>query len=365
MSLLDRISQGQSPKQRAISETMAALKRHHFSTIHDKMVNAELGALLESISEELRREPEANIAEDFPTLTPRGEVIRGGRIVIITGKSGVGKTRTVEHALRSRPELAGYGTEDDPMEVLPVVAPAPFSLKSLGHEVLRRTGYPIHRDIRETQVWPIVMARLREIGTRILWIDEAQHGDEIRDPEMAQKVKNTFKRILQDREHPVWLILSGTPELSRFAQTDASLQRRIRQVRLGSLSFPSHTGLIKGLITRCIEVCHGLSIGADLMEDETAGRILHAAKGQFGTAVEFVQDAIRECLARNEAVLSVRHFAEVYAARMGVNDPDRNVFLTRHWDAIVVETALYDGSDDEAGFHAEDRVRRVRKGADE
>lgn len=362
MSLLDRIIANQSPRRKAVSETMLRLKSFYFPTFYDEMLNGELDLLFDSMIEELAGRPALRWKPtDATGREVTSEPFRGGRILAISGAAGVGKSRTVQHVLRDRPELSGYASANDPKDLIAVVASAPFTLGSLGNLILRATGYPVTAEVKESSVWPVTRRRLRELDTRILYIDEAQHGDQVPDPEIAQKVLDTLKLTMQDEAHPIWLILSGTPPLARFLQKDASVRRRVRHVTFERLDYSTHADLVKTLIKRTVDICPGLS--SDLaVEDETVGRLMHAANGQFGVIVEYIQDAIGDCLRAGESNLTIHHFAEVYAARTGASTSDRNAFLAHDWESIDVTHSLYDDAVDETRPQAFSRKRRVRRG---
>ena len=105
-SLLARIAAARTPQRRAISETLAKLKSHYFKTAYDEMVEKEISILLESIDEELGDLADEVTALGTEELEEHGvekkEMIRGGRITIISGKAGASKTRTIQHVLRNR-----------------------------------------------------------------------------------------------------------------------------------------------------------------------------------------------------------------------------------------------------------------------
>lgn len=275
--------------------------------------------------------------------------IRGGRALVVTGEAGAGKSRALSHAFNNRPEFAGFGKPGEWCPLLSVVAPSPFTLGALGNEITRKLGYNSRRDIQHSKVWPVVRELTAECGVRILHFDEAQHGDEIKSDLMAQEVENTFKRMMQDEDWPLWLILSGLPKLSRFCQDDASMKRRVRVLPFEALNFPDHVQSVLQTMHDLVALCPSMSCSA-LRSDEFAHRLLHAATYQFGLVIEYVQDAIAECLmAEGGGELSLGHFADVYTIRTGEKDPNLNPFLARRWTAIPVETALFEEVLDEVG----------------
>lgn len=84
---------------------------------------------------------------------------------------------------------------------------------------------------------------------------------------------------------------------------------------------------------------------APSLDESYLARLIHAADGQFGTSVEFIQDAIQEALINGHTSVGPEHFARVYAARSGCS-PDRNVFTEDNWHLINVSMALQDAHAD-------------------
>jgi len=167
---------------------------------------------------------------------------------------------------------------------------------------------------------------------------------------------------MQKAEWPIWLILSGLPELARFCQDDASMRRRVRILRFEPLKFPDHLRAVQKLVRQIVAQCEPLEC-TSLMTDEFSHRLLHAGMYQPGIVVEYVQDAISECLAREEENLVIDHFADVYMSRTGALEDSENVFIASNWLSIHVEGAMFEkASDDvEAAFerrHATGRKRR-------
>ncbi|WP_294642435.1 ATP-binding protein [uncultured Aureimonas sp.] len=338
-AFLDRIRSNQNEKRRSVAQIMGDVLSVHLPTAYDADLNDQLDWLLDSMLLELECRNGA--------ATPRG-MIRGGRVLVVTGEAGAGKSAAIDHALRNRPEFAGYGIEGAWSPVDSVVAPSPFTLGALGNAIVRRSGYEGRRDIQHSKVWPVVRELLKERGVRILHIDEAQHGDEIVNQVAFREVENTLKRMLQEEDWLVWLILSGLPELARFCQDDKSMKRRVRVLRFEPLRFPDHVETIRDTARRIGEACPSVNC-TTVMTDEFANRLLHAAMRQFGILVEYIQDAIGECLTAGESALSAVHFADVYSLRTGELDDDMNVFLSRNWASISVETSLYEEVVDDEG----------------
>lgn len=345
-----RIQAHQSKERRSTNEIMGNVLATYLPTAHDRKLNDQIDWLFDTMLLELGQQP--GIA------APAGQ-IRGGRALVVVGEAGAGKSRAISHALLTRPEFEGFGKKGEWSPVVSVVAPSPFTLGALGNEIVRKLGYQGQREIKHSKVWPLVRKLMEECGIRILHIDEAQHGDEITNPVMFQEVENTFKRMMQDSEWLVWIILSGLPELSRFCQNDKSMKRRVRVVDFEPLRFPEHALAVRETVRRIGRACPSIDCET-VLTDEFAHRLLHAAMKQFGILIEYVQDAIAECLMAEETALTVGHFADVYSLRTGEMEDAMNVFLARNWESIAVENALYEERLDEGGRPTGGRRLKVR-----
>ena len=349
-AFFDRVRLNQSAKRRSVNEVMGKVLGTYLSTSYDTEIDAQIDWMLDSILLETGEQP---------GVPAPGEQVRGGRALLVVGEAGAGKSRVLSHALRARPEFEGFGQKGEWSPILSVVAPSPFTLGALGNLIVKAVGYESGREIKHSKVWPFVRELMADRGIRILHIDEAQHGDEIVNPIMFQEVENTFKRMMQDSEWLVWLILSGLPELARFCQDDDSMKRRVRIVRLEPLRFPDHAGTVRDTVRRIAVNCPSIDCST-VMTDEFTNRLLHSAVNQFGILVEYVQDAIGECLTAGDTELTIGHFADVYSIRTGEVEDDMNVFLAANWKAIAVERALYEEVTDEKGRPVGRRLRSRR-----
>ncbi|WP_294641253.1 ATP-binding protein [uncultured Aureimonas sp.] len=337
-AFLASIDDNQTAERKTLFDAMQRVRSVVLSTEYDELLNTEIQVLLDSIKME----------HALASMRQRRSSKRAGRVLIVTGEAGAGKSHALMNAFESRPEFENFGVVGEACPLLSVVAPSPFTLKALGNEIVRKIGYLGERDIPEGEVWPMIRILMKELQIFIIHIDEAQHGDQISNHAVHQAVENTLKRLLQDNDWPLWLILSGLPELARFCQGDRSINRRIHHVRFESLRFPEHAEAVRGTIREISSACPRLDCSA-VLSDEFTARLLHAALHQFGILIEFVQDAILECLQTGKRKLSADHFADAYSARTGETADRLNVFLADDWDKIDVEIALYEQPVDDDG----------------
>ncbi|MCO6393254.1 AAA family ATPase [Aliihoeflea aestuarii] len=276
--------------------------------------------------------------------TPRTDGDRVGRlaeckILALVGRSGAGKTRALERAFANRPEFSGLHELDAGCPLISLKAPSPCTLKQLGIEVLKALGYPLRRDPKEYEVWDMVRERLEMQGIRYLHIDEIQHVTAKANRNRVQNIRDTFKALVQRREWPVSLILSGTPDFVPFLEEDTQIKRRCLNVAFPDLNAEQDHRWVLDRVRKLIEKKTPL---VDVEQDlEIITRLMHASEFQFGTLIEFVQDAALKALDDGLDKLRMSHFADVYAIRTGCPD-DANVFASENWQSIVVGSALQD-----------------------
>lgn len=330
LAFADRIKAHRSEERSAVSGAVAAIQQVYIPTGNDTLLNGELTRLFDSIVRELEWQAEHE----------NTSALRGGRVLIVSGDPGAGKTRALSELFRSRPELEGFGETGAGCSLLSVVAPSPFTLGALGNEIVRKLGYYPRREIKQSEVWPMVKKMFAEHGVRILHIDEAQHGDQV-NWSAAKEIENTLKGLLQDPTWTIWLILSGLPELGRFCQEDGSVLRRTSHVRFAGVSIDDDIEPMREAFRTLMKPCASVSF-EDTLTDEFMMRLIHASGGQFGILIELIHEAIEACLLKGDAELSESHFSDAYAARTGNENDETNIFVADKYDEIDISTSLWE-----------------------
>ena len=297
------------------------------------------------------------------------------RCLALTGESGAGKSSLLERLFAKHPALTNFGVEGELCPLISVSAPAPSTLGGLGREVLHALGYPIARSSDRNVIWEYVRRHLKESRVVALHIDEFQNVTETASkPEVAQ-ILGTLKTLMNSRDWPVALILSGLPSANDVLRMDTQVRRRCRFRRLPSLS-PDDIEMVEGLIA-------GFAGKASLSvttHDDLAARLIHAANDQLGVTIELVIEAVRSALdaADNapsysragrrgkpikEAVrtLDIHNFADAYAARNGC-EAEHNPFVVQNW-ADVDTTIVFEPNHSAPGSDVQARrPRKQRKG---
>ncbi|GEP01726.1 ATP-binding protein [Methylobacterium haplocladii] len=244
-----------------------------------------------------------------------------GRILVLIGETGAGKSRSLKRLFRQRREIVE--------EVLvSVVAPSPCTLMQLGRKMLPELGYPIQRDRKEHLIWEDVRRRIDAQGVRIVHIDEMQHVTQTANVDQKKRILNTIKSLIQGREKPMLLVLSGTCELADFLRTDGQVRRRCKFVELKRLSIEGDVDLIADTLEDLIELTP-LKLEHTVVED-LAARLIHGANYALGITMEIACDAIEEAFLEGSGKLRPSHFAEVYRSRSGCPNSS-NPFLAVGW----------------------------------
>jgi hypothetical protein len=279
---------------------------------------------------------------------------REGRLLVITGASGAGKSHRLKRTLRKHPAFKGYNAESPDSPVVFVNVPSPCTLKQLGRQTLAMTGYPLERDLLEHITWEKVRRRLDQGDKLILIFDEMQHITQNANSAEQEKIANTIKDLLIDEKWRVSVVVCGLPAVADFIRSDIQLRRRARFIRLKPLAMPQGNADIAAMISALAGVA-GLSVGSDI-EHDLAPRLIHSAGRQWGIAIELTHEAIEIALQPDyldlgqdddeidleasprlspDGELTRHHFAQAFEDLMDCTE-DENPFTSRDWTSIRV-----------------------------
>jgi hypothetical protein len=273
------------------------------------------------------------------------------RLLLVTGESGAGKTTAIEKLLHEHPALPGYGRVESGCPVIGVTAPAPCTLHQLGRDLSAALGYPYVGGSKEAKVWEQVRRRLKQRRIILVYIDELQHLTRNANVIERDKVRDTLKLLLIDKEWPVSIMTSGLPEVEEVVKFDPQVRRRKRVVRFEALRLPGDISAIADVLRQFAKIA-GLGTPKDAQTLLTP-RLIHAADYAFGTAVELTQEAIEAALLAGTDTLDLHHFADAYAGRTGC-EASANPFLAARF--IDIDTSVV-REEAEVGNHTEPKRR--------
>jgi type II secretory pathway predicted ATPase ExeA len=311
-----------------LADRMALVRAEYIATDLDERLSVSLDALLRTL---ISRKP----IEEVESQAARNET----RSIVVVGEAGAGKSAALNHAFQTHPVLGGYGTLGSGCPIARVVVPAPCSLKSLGIAILNGLGYPLMRDLRENAVWTRVHEALQISGTVILHLDEMHNLTDKANIKELDAIRKALKGLMISREWPVGLVVSGLPSLVPAMRVIDEVRRRGRFISIPLLSMPDDEPLLEEAMKRCCEIA-----GVELPEgfaNEIGPRLSHASLHRYGIAVEFVHEAIEDCLLGGGGALRIAHFANAYAARTGCGDR-MSPFIAPDWAEIDASQVLLD-----------------------
>ena len=303
-----------------VASIVQSLRSVHIRTPREAEFRAHLDRLLQ-------RDDAGNPLPKPVQFNATGET-RG--IALIDGAGG-GKTTLVDHALRKHPALGAPGDGDAP-RYLNVRVPSPATLKSLGLEILRQSGYPEISDRRERwSIWDLVRKRLQLLGMVVLWIDEAHDLFHTASTREIEDMLKTLKSLMQG-DGAVIVILTGVESLWQIASFEPQVQRRYSKIRLPPVCEATDGDDVWRLICGyCVKAGLAPPDRGDLV-----GRLMHASRYRFGRCIENTVNAIEDALHNGDEALDVQHFAESWAMQEGC-DPGGNVFLAPQWREIDLD----------------------------
>jgi len=292
------------------------LRKTYIRTPRDEMFRLHLDRLL-------KRGTDGCSLPEPVRFTATGET-RG--IALVEGPSG-GKTSLVHHVLSKHPALQ----TDDPMRMLwiGVRVPRPATLKSLGLEVLRQSGYPhASASRKEWDIWCLVRDRLRTLGTVVLWIDEAHDLFRAGKAYQIEDILKMLKSIMQG-DGAVIVVLTGVDTLWKIASYDDQVKRRYSKVTLPPVSSSKDEKALLGVIHH---FSRQVGLEVDLSHD-IVERLVHASRNRFGRCIENIVAALETAVLQGANGLDIQHFAEAWAMQEGC-DRGKNVFLSPQWAQI-------------------------------
>ncbi|WP_245495444.1 TniB family NTP-binding protein [Rhizobium ruizarguesonis] len=313
-----------SPDTEYRSRLLNELKSIHIVTPDDVKITAELDLMV------------ANILA--------GNAVEGYALTI-TGKRGAGKTASLDRSIDAHPSFAPFEGKYNRLSLsLRATTPPSTTLKTLGKELLQRSGYDIALSNDEDENWRTLVRRMKIMQTKVLVLDEFQHVLDAPTSKKYMHLSNSIKNLTQTAGWPIWLIICGVPDIKDFISRDTNgqLDRRAPLVEFeGMKDVKEDWERVEDTIYELAESCK-LELGFALTRDFLL-RLMHGGIWRFGTTVHIIKNALEKSLwdkswSRDRGgLLTVEHFAQGYK-RLARNCPDEtNVFTVKEWHLIQRE----------------------------
>lgn len=320
-----------SVKAVSLADRLAHVNGTYVKSQRDKGLNDAVDRMLGNI---------AGTADDCDVDVGKAEKRRA---LFVIGESGSGKTTAIQRMLAKRPEFQAYADEYG-RQVFPAIsfeAPKPLTLKLLARTGLEAAGYPVVGDRQENLMWNLFKTQIKERSILFLHIDEMQHVIKGSGRNEIQNISDVVKSLIQIKDWPVHAIFSGVPSLAKFLQHDErQLVNRCEVVTFDRIVFPGDAVAMKKIVLHIVKSDAEMEADENLLrDDEFIHRLIHAANGAFGTAIQIVRAAIGHAIYGGRETVAVSDFARVYLGFTGC-PIEKNVFTATRWTEIFPEQAL-------------------------
>ncbi len=269
---------------------------------------------------------------------------REARGLVVIGESGAGKTTLLRRLFETHPDLILMNCETIQADVVSLSIPSPATPKHVGLTCLTALGYPLRRDRTTSIIWEQVHHHLKMRGTMFLHLDEAQDFSNNRSVSDMEAVINTVKSLMQNRDWPVGVILSGMPVLHKLVNHDPQLSRRMTPIEMRQLDPLGDQDMIySSLHQYCAAV--KLELDTNIKSSAFIKRLIHSSAYEFGILVEFIIESIENALLRASNSLSLNDFVCAFRRRSGVVDC-LNPFVIEDFEMIKARSILTNGQNE-------------------
>jgi len=329
---LERIRRMRSEKRQSVSSMMKAVRAGYFGTETDFELDTAMDDMFDDVIETLDAEADPSLA-----LNHVGRIAEGYPLLGL-GASGTRKTSTFNRMIRLRKEFEGfdYAPHLNSSPLISVKAPSPCTLRVLGVTVARAMGLACNDTMAENVIWDLIIENLPARGLRFIHIDEFQHVMENRNVVDIAKIRNAMKRLVQTPGHPVWLLITGMPEIAMAFEGDTQLWRRKIYVLFHDMIFERDVGLCREMVKFFATDKAELTCKA-FDDDDTVHRLMHASLNRLGIAIDIVVKAIRAALKAGSSALESVHFAKSYKVFTGCPDSMNPFLVSGDYTAIEVD----------------------------
>ena len=257
----------------------------------------------------------------------------------IIGPAGTGKTRMAVQAAEEYARAAeASGGREFGFRIISVTVPGRASVRDTCKEILRLLGYPIKANRDEDYLVDLVVSKMEEHRVAGLHLDEVQDAGKYTTGESMRRFTKRFRNLMQSPRWPVCLILTGTMEAKELLNEDKTLSRRCSPIEIPRMRREVDGLVMSRAIREMMEKANLLDTAlVDLTEFQN--RLIHAADGRFGMAIELAIEAIEQARLSGGAELDVEHFAEAYYVRTN-GDDELNPFIAERWKSINTQVLL-------------------------
>lgn len=264
-----------------------------------------------------------------------------GNFFYITGESGSGKTRMVQHLLEKQKVLEPTRTEiGEYRPCLSISLTGATNLRLLGNAIVKATGYESDREMRQGDVWAFLPGRLRRCRVLLIHIDEMQHALKGSQKDL-QLLRDALKALMSMEGWPVSFLLSGLPNTTEISRVDGQVERRNYITLLPAVKLPRERKLIVALMERLSKIAE--IDCKEALEGDVLGRIAHAANYQYGRIGTVIALGLRMAALEESKKLNRMHFSKAYRDHSeAAGRRDMNPFEADNWKQLDAGSFIVD-----------------------
>jgi hypothetical protein len=252
------------------------------------------------------------------TLHRRGRELRQGGGLLVTGHSGIGKSKVL---CFYRDEFPKYDdSEGAVIPVLYVVTPAAPTVKNLAESILTAMGDPFSHKGTSEQKTSRIYLLLKKCRVELLMIDEFQHFADTNRRSESRAVTDWLKNLLSVAKIPV--VLAGLPHSESVIRANPQLARRfssrkyIRPFEYESI--PSQQ-IFRGIL-KAIQKEFPIS-GIPLHDANVARRIFVATNGVIDYLCKLLDRAIHLAMTRPHRHITLEVLCQSYVDEIWLDCP--------------------------------------------
>lgn len=260
------------------------------------------------------------------------------RGIALFGASGSGKSTLVERLLTQHTGIRQPKNEGPDADVISLLVPSPATLKDVGSAILGALGYDSMRKSSAGAIWDQVRTLLQNRKTLFMHLDEAQDLFSSQNTNVRNDVVNTLKSLMNQRDWPVGLILSGTPKMLEMINSDDQLKRRVDVVEIKPITWASHRQELRSFFDSYVHLS-GLELSPDIDLEDFLPRLIHAGANEFGMTIEWILRGIENAAFDKGATLGLRHFSDAFQHKSGCL-PALNPFIATNYQSIDARAVM-------------------------
>ncbi len=157
---------------------------------------------------------------------------------MLIGPAGAGKSRIVEEIIKEHRALTKHvGNWQYGTRILSVVVPGRSTVKEALNAILKALGHPAKGRRDEEYLTGLVMTYLKLCGVAAVHLDEVQDSGRYKTKDSIDAFLKVFRNMTQDKDWPVCLIMTATPEATDLLNGDKTLLRRIKPMEMRTMTF--------------------------------------------------------------------------------------------------------------------------------